>query len=497
MIAETLKKSILQAAIQGKLTEQLPEDGDARDLVKEIKKEKERLVKEGKIKKEKPLPEIKEEEIPFDIPENWVWVRLGEITYDRGQKTPDHQFTYIDISSIDNKKYRIDKLDNVLEPNQAPSRARKIVQRGDVIYASVRPYLHNISIIDRDIVPEPIVSTGFFVVCTPKEILNKYLFFCFLTPMFDEYACSNENSKGVAYPAINDGKFKKAYMPIPPLTEQDRIIKKVDKLFAEIDELKENEVKLEELQKVFPKKMKDSILQHAIQGKLTEQLPEDGDARDLLEEINREKARLIREGKIKKEKSLPGITDEEKPFDIPENWIWVRLSDISEPCRYPFADGPFGSNLKTEHYTEQPEVRIIQLSNIGEKGWKDRNTKYTTFDHLETIGRSEVQPGDIVIAKMMPAGRAIEVPNFDSRYVLSSDAMKYVPNRKIDKSYILYVMNSDVFRNQISAEVHGITRIRTSLGKVKRYMLPLPPLVEQKRIVEKLNRLLPLCDSLD
>ena len=151
MIADALKKALLQAAIQGKLTEQLPEDGDARDLLKDIQKEKARLVKEGKIKKEKPLPEIKEEEIPFDIPENWVWVRLGAITFNRGQKKPSEKFTYIDISSINNSENTLGDLDNILSPKEAPSRARKIVQEGDVIYATVRPYLHNICLIDRNI----------------------------------------------------------------------------------------------------------------------------------------------------------------------------------------------------------------------------------------------------------------------------------------------------------------------------------------------------------
>jgi type I restriction enzyme S subunit len=485
MIAETLKKSILQAAIQGKLTEQLPEDGDARGLLEEIRKEKERLVREGKIKKEKPLPEIKEEEIPFDIPENWVWVRLGEVMYDRGQKTPDHQFTYIDISSIDNKKYRIDKLDNVLEPKQAPSRARKIVQRGDVIYASVRPYLHNISIIDRDIVPEPIVSTGFFVVCTPKETLNKYLFFCFLTPMFDEYACSNENSKGVAYPAINDGKFKKAYLPIPPLTEQDRIIKKVDKLFAEIDELKENEIKIEELQKVFPKKMKDSILQHAIQGKLTEQLPEDGDARDLLEEINREKAQLIREGKIKKEKPLPEIKEEEIPFDIPENWCWVRLGECLD-----VRDGTHD----TPKYVSRG-VPLVTGKNISNGVLDLEHVKFITNHDADKINkRSEVLVGDILFAMIGSIGNPVLVKN-NEKFCIKNLALFKNIGSKLNMEFILEYLR--LAQYNLKKESSGGVQSFISLQSFRMYLLPLPPLVEQKRIVEKLNRLLPLCDSLD
>ncbi len=230
-----MKNSILQAAIQGKLTEQLPEDGDARDLLEEIKVEKERLIKQGKLKKGKLLPEITEDEIPFDIPDNWCWVRLGEIIFNRGQKKPNKKFTYIDISSIDNKNNKLGNLNNILMPENAPSRARKIVKLGDVIYATVRPYLHNICIIDRIINPEPIVSTGFAVVSSTNLTINNFLFWCFLSPMFDNYANDNENAKGVAYPAINNRKFLNAIIPLPPLAEQQRIVARLEELLPLCD----------------------------------------------------------------------------------------------------------------------------------------------------------------------------------------------------------------------------------------------------------------------
>ena len=190
------------------------------------------------------------------------------------------------------------------------------------------------------------------------------------------------------------------------------------------------------------------------------------------------------------------ITDDEKPFDIPDNWEWARLNDLSENVQYPFADGPFGSNLKKEHYTDKKEVRIIQLSNIGERGWRDANHRYTTFEHLKDIKRSEVEAGDIVIAKMMPAGRAIIVPqHLEKKFVLSSDAVKFVPNKLLYKDFLYFAINSSVFKSQVDAEVQGITRKRTSLTKVKKYILPIPPLEEQKRIVAKIKKLMPLVDE--
>ena len=165
--------------------------------------------------------------------------------------------------------------------------------------------------------------------------------------------------------------------------------------------------------------LKSKVLDLAMRGKLVEQDPHDEPASVLLEKIKAEKEQLVKEGKIKKSKPLPPIADDEKPFDIPDSWEWVRLGNLTAPVEYAMADGPFGSNLKKADYTLNPEVRIIQLSNIGDNGWKNNNVKYTTFEHLKAIQRSEVYPGNIVIAKMMPAGRAIIVPNNDKKYYLT------------------------------------------------------------------------------
>ncbi len=243
-----------------------------------------------------------------------------------------------------------------------------------------------------------------------------------------------------------------------------------------------------------PQELKESILFLAAQGKLVPQLEPEGVAQDIINTISSQRASLEIKGHLKKRKTLPEISEDEIPFDIPESWVWVRVYDLADVCEKPFADGPFGSNLKSEHYTNSQEVRIIQLSNIGENGWKDQNVKYTTFEHLKTIQRSEVTPGDIVVAKMMPAGRAIIVPEGESKYVLSSDAVKFVVHPILDKMYLYYVINSQAFRNQVYSEVQGITRVRTSLQKLIKYLLPLPPLAEQKRIVAKIEELLQYID---
>lgn len=234
-----MKATLLQAAMQGKLTEQLPEDGNAEDLLKSIEAEKGKLVAEKKIKKQKALEPIADDEIPFEIPDNWKWNRLRNLVYNRGQKTPVKEFSYIDIGSIDNIHQRLNDNETIIPAAEAPSRARKIVGLGDILYSTVRPYLHNACIIDKNFRAEPIASTGFAVLTCYKGVNSKYLLYYMLSPAFDQYANATDNAKGVAYPAINDEKLYKAVVPLPPLAEQQRIVEKLDKLLPLCDSLEE------------------------------------------------------------------------------------------------------------------------------------------------------------------------------------------------------------------------------------------------------------------
>ncbi|VEI58120.1 EcoKI restriction-modification system protein HsdS [Pasteurella multocida] len=249
---EQLKKSILQAAIQGKLMEQHPNDEPAVELVKRIQAEKERLILEKKIKKPKQHSEIIvrdnshyeivdgverciDDEIPFEIPESWCWVRLKDITYQLGQEIPKSTFCYIDVGLVDNKLHRISNNQNIIEPNDAPSRARKIVQKGTILYSTVRPYLKNICILEEDFPYTPIASTAFATMETFQDIDRKFLFYYLLSPTFTDFV--NQAMVGVAYPAINDENLYKIVVPIPPLSEQKRIVSKIEKLFSSLENL--------------------------------------------------------------------------------------------------------------------------------------------------------------------------------------------------------------------------------------------------------------------
>ena len=261
------------------------------------------------------------------------------------------------------------------------------------------------------------------------------------------------------------------------------------------------------------KALRQKVLDLAIHGKLVPQNPNDESATVLLEKIRAEKVEKIKKGELKADKKDSFIfvgsdkrhyeqfadgtvkdIEDEIPYDVPEGWAWCRLKQLS----LDMADGPFGSNLKAEHYTKNKEARIIQLSNIGEYGWREENTKYTTLEHAKNnISRSIVEPGNVVIAKMMPAGRAIICPNNEKMYVLSSDAVKLVPTSLINSNYLLNSINSPFFRASVTDNVQGTTRLRTSISKLRECFFPLPPLKEQILIVHAIENAISHIDVLE
>lgn len=486
MTPQELKNSILQLAIQGKLVPQRAEEGNAEDLYQQIQAEKQKLIKEGKIKKEKLLPPITDDKKPFEIPESWKWVRLKEIVYNHGQITPLTKFSYIDIGSIDNIKNRLNNDDNILEPKNAPSRARKIVKIGDILYSTVRPYLHNICIIDRNFKYVPIASTGFAVMSCYSGVYNKYLFHYLLSPAFDSYANNNKNSKGVAYPAINDTRLYIGIVPLPPLAEQKRIVAKIEELLPYVERYEAAYNKLQQLNKRFPVDLQKSVLQLAIQGRLVPQRPEEGNAEGLYQQIQAEKQKLIKKGKIKKEKPLPPITDDEKPFEIPKSWKWVRLMEIvsnlgdgihgtpqfDDNGSYFFVNGNNLSNGKIIIKADTKKISVIEY----EKYKKPLNYDTILISINGTIGNYAFYNGEPIIL-----GKS-------ACYISTID--------KICKYYLLYIFKTNFFYDYAVKAATQTTIKNVSLKAMRMLPIPLPPLAEQKRIVTKLEEILPLCNKL-
>ena len=525
MTAQQLKNSILLMAVQGKLVPQDPNDEPASVLLERIHAEKERLIKEKKIKREKnpsvifkgadntPYEKIGGEvrsladEVPFDIPDSWEWVRLGSIVYNRGQITPSTDFCYIDIGSIDNKNQKLNPTDTVIAPDKAPSRARKLVDKGDVLYSTVRPYLHNMCIVDRDFSCIPIASTGFAVLTCHAELCNKFLFYYMMSPDFDAYANNTDNAKGVAYPAINDDRLYKALIPIPPLGEQFRIVSAIESVDASIRDYGVKEEALRALNGSFPESLKKSILQEAVQGKLVPQDPSDEPAEALLERIRAEKQRLIKEGKIKKDKHESVIfrrdnshyekrgseevcIDEEIPFEIPENWTWARLSSF----------GVFSSG-------KTPSMSNPQFWN-GNIPWvtsKDMKRPVITDSemHISELAASSMQlyPAGtlLLVARSGILKRLLPLCKLGIDSTINQDIKAFSLYDIELSEWLFYGIKA--FEPYILKElVKSVTTVESlKFDEFSAMLIPVPPLSEQKRIIAAIkaamNLLTPLSSN--
>ena len=521
MTAQQLKNSILQMAVQGKLVPQDPNDEPASVLLERIRAEKERLIKEKKIKREKnpsvifkgadntPYEKIGDEvrsladEVPFDIPDSWEWVRLGSIVYNRGQITPSTDFCYIDIGSIDNKNQKLNPTDTVIAPDKAPSRARKLVDKGDVLYSTVRPYLHNMCIVDRDFSCIPIASTGFAVLTCHAELCNKFLFYYMMSPDFDAYANNTDNAKGVAYPAINDDRLYKALIPIPPLGEQFRIVSAIESVDASIRDYGVKEEALRALNGSFPESLKKSILQEAVQGKLVPQDPSDEPAEALLERIRVEKQRLIKEGKIKKDKhesvifrrdnshyeKLDGVEcciDDELPFEIPESWAWVRWGSIAESIQY-------GYNAPAK---QEGRIRMVRISDIHENTVAWSSVPFCDIEDSD-IPTYLLQPNDILFARTGgTVGKSFLVSEVPCESIYAGYLIRTRYSSLLCPQYLKFFMESPLYWQQLKSGTTATAQPNCNGQTLAKMLLPLPPANEQLRIVENLVRAFAIIDKM-
>ena len=504
MTAKDLKNALLQEAVQGKLVPQIASEGNARDLLEEIRKEKLSHgldfanAKSGKRKSKKETAlagsnpcDITEEEIPFDIPESWCWCRLGELVYNHGQKTPEQEFSYIDIGSINNEHQKLNEKENFIQPDKAPSRARKIVKFGDVIYSTVRPYLHNMCIIDKEFTKEPIASTGFAVMTSFPGLLNKYLFYYLLSPTFDNYANDTDNAKGVAYPAINADKLYKGIVPLPPLSEQKRIVAAIEKFMPLIEEYGKKETQLKAINEKIGTVTKKAILQEAVQGKLVPQIAAEGNAKDLLEEIKKEKLSHgldfanAKSGKrkSKKETALAGsnpcdITEEEIPFDIPESWCWCRLGEITEIT---MGQSPEGINVgETVQGMEFHQGKIFFTDKII--GKSNQQTSEIT---------KVAKENSILLCMRAPVGK---INITDREICIGRGLSSIIPFFNVDTMFLYYLL--ETLESDFNKKATGSTFKAITGDIVRNQVIPLPPLAEQKRIVDVIEKMLPLCEKL-
>ena len=518
-----LRRFILDLAMRGKLVPQDPADEPASELLKQIAAEKARLVKAGEIRKPKVLEPV--DRPPFELPHSWNWVRIRQVTSDRGQEVPTDAFTYIDVGAI-NKEVGVVGEPSILDASEAPSRARKVVRRGDVIYSCVRPYLLNIAVIDTDFVPKPIASTAFAVLNGHGYVVPRYIWTVLRSPFMVE--CVEETQRGLAYPAINDADFAVLPFPLPPLAEQHRIVAKVDELMALCDELEaartERETKRDRLAAAslarlnapdletfrddarfaldaLPaltarpdqiKQLRQTILNLAVRGKLVPQDPTDEPAEELLKRIFAEKKRLMAEKGIRGQKPALPAENFEMDTDIPETWQHVYLQDIA----YQITDGTHLTPKYTE--TGKPFLSAQNVKPFRFMPEKHRFVSEQDFDSYRANRRPE--RGDILLTRV-GAGigeAAVLDSDFEFAFYVSLCLIK-VPTCCINVEYLVLWLNSPEGRDSSSSRTYGkgASQGNLNLGLIRTFKIPLPPLAEQHRIVAKFDELMALCDQLE
>ena len=491
MTPQELKASILQLAIQGKLVEQRPEEGTGEELYKQIQAEKQKLIKAGKIKKGKPLPEITENEIPFDIPVDWIWIKLGEIVSVLGGKripagrtlTADNTgYKYIRVSDMKNGSVLAENL--LYVPTDIyPSISRYVIHKEDV-YITVAGTIGRVGKIPPEIDGANLTENADRLVFSIID--QDWLIKCLESSLVQQQII--DATTKVGQPKLAIKRIQELLIPLPPLTEQKRIVAKIEELLPYIDRYEKAWNRLEEFNKRFPADMQKSILQMAIQGKLVEQRPEEGTAEELYKQIQEEKKKLIKAGKIKKEKPLPEITEDEIPFDIPVDWIWIRLRDICVKIVDGDHNPPSGTKIRTEYL-------MLSAQNINNNTLVNlEKVRYLTKEiFYKENERTKVEKGDIFLTTVGTLGRSCV---YEGNFNITFQRSVSVISTLIHNRYLKLVFDSPYIQQYMVSNSTGTAQKGFYLHQVENLAIPLPPLTEQKRIVAKLEEILTLCEKL-
>jgi type I restriction enzyme S subunit len=492
-----MRELVLQLAVTGKLVAQDKCDEPASSLLKSTEAERAKFIAAKRIKS-RPTSPVDQDEQPFDLPSNWAWARLSDVGYELGQKVPDKRFTYIDVGGIDSDIGRISDRVEKLEPGDAPSRARKLVARGTVIYSTVRPYLLNIAIVDQDFDPEPIASTAFGILHPFEGINNRYLFYWLRSAPFTAYV--QAGMKGMAYPAINDEKFYSGFVALPPLAEQKRIVAKVDELMALCDRLEAQQQEREtrhaalaratlsrfaeeptsaNLNFLFhqsypipPTDLRKSILTLAVQGKLVPQDPND-------ESVSKWAGRSPAKGGV-----------DELPM-LPETWSYVRLKEVCERVSVAHV-GP-----TSQYYCDKESgIPFVRSQNVRPKRLDPEGLRYITKEFHRALRKSQLREGDLLFVRVgANRGDCCRVPSGFAD-LNGANIVFARPKRDLVEYLELYCQSS-LARTMLMGMTTGSAQGVINTKSVAELMIALPPLAEQRRIVAKVDQLMALVDQLE
>ena len=487
MNAQQLKNAILQEAIEGRLVPQDPNDEPASVLLQRIRKEKERLVKEGKLKKKDlEVKPISENEKPFEIPESWEWVRLTDITElieDCPHSTAKDEgkgFPLVRTPNVGFGKLLLEGVHRVSESVYNKRNERAVPQAFDLIYAR-EATAGNVAVIEKG---QNVCLGQRTVLVRPmhNKIDSYWLAYFILSPY--SYSSLVGKSTGTTVAHVNLSDFRPFVLPLPPLAEQHRIVAKIEELLPKVEEYGKAQEAFDKLNAELPERLKKSILQEAISGRLVAQDPNDEPARVLLDRIRKENAQLVKAGKLKKKDLIETpINEDEIPFEIPDSWEWVRIG---------FAFNHSSGKQLSGADTEGTIKEYITTSNLYWDRFELDNLKSMYFKDSE-IERCTAKKGDLLVCEGGDIGRSA-IWSYDFDICLQNHVHRLRPYVDGYARFAYYIMWFYKSIGQIGGKGIGIQGL--SASALKSIIIPLPPLAEQHRIVAKLEQLLGEIDKL-
>ena len=484
MTPQELKASVLLYALQGKLVPHDPTEGTGHGEIEKMQRHKEHLQKAKEIKNEKPLPPVTDDEMTTDIPDNWCWERIGNIgSWSAGatpsRTNPDYYGGDVPwLKTGDLNDGTVTSVPEYITDLALQKTSVRLNPAGSVLMA-----MYGATIGKLGILAIPMTTNQACCACIPYDgMLNKYLFYFLMGNRLNFI----KMGEGGAQPNISKEKIVNFPIAIPPLAEQQRIVAKLEEILPLIDRYEAAWNKLEEFNKRFPMDMQKSILQMAIQGKLIPQLSEEGTGEELYQQIQAEKQALVKAGKIKKEKPLPEIAEDEVPFDIPESWKWVRWGDLSQSIQY-------GYNAPAQ---EKGRIKMVRISDI-----QDGKVLWDTVPYCD-IKEDEIPTyilgaNDILFARTGgTVGKSYLVKEVPEEAIYAGYLIRTQYSSLLCPEYMKYFMESQLYWDQLRNGTIATAQPNCNGKTLSKMILPLPPLAEQKRIVAKLEEILPLCERL-
>lgn len=511
-----LRELILELAVRGKLVPQDPNDEPASELLKRIAAEKAELVKQGKIKKQKPLPEISEEEKPFELPEGWKWVRLGFITNygecDKAEPTDADADTWIvELEDIEKSTSRL--LNRVTFSERPFKSSKNKFNKNDVLYGKLRPYLDKVLVADDS----GVCTTEIIPIKVYGNILPGYLRLLLKSPRFIAYA--NKSTHGMNLPRLGTDKAINAVVELTAIAEQLRIVNKVDELMSLCDQLEQQSLtsledhqqlvetllatltdskNTEELAENWARisvhfdtlfttdasidALKQTILQLAVMGKLVPQDPNDEPASELLKRIEQEKAQLVKEGKIKKQKPLPAVSNEEKPFELPNGWKWCRIAELGI-C----STGKTPSTSNSSYYSGK--IPFLGPGDITPDGYISIGDKFVSVDGA---GKSTIAYKNDILTVCI--GGSIGKCGIVKELVSFNQQINCISPIIVRADYVFYSFNTASFLENLISQATGSATPIINRGRWEMLLISLPPEKEMIHIINKVKQLLVTCD---